>query len=87
MTGHTSDREMAPLDLAFILYASSGTFLEIPNKINLIICGFLPLGGRRLYITYQNRLHMPKLHIKEVPQTSEISLVRPKMDIETSCLQ
>ena len=47
----------------------------------------LPLGGRTPYITSINRLRRPKLHIKDVPRTSENSLVRPKMDIETSCLQ
>ena len=47
----------------------------------------LPLGGRTAYITSKNRLRAPKLHIKDVPRTSENSLVRPKMDIETSCLQ
>ena len=47
----------------------------------------LPLGGRTPYITSKNRLRTPKLHIKDVPRTSENSLVRPKMDIETSCLQ
>ena len=47
----------------------------------------LPLGGRTPYITSKNRLHTPKLHIRDVPRTSENSLVRPKMDIETSCLQ
>ena len=47
----------------------------------------LPLGGRTPYITSKNRLCTPKLHIKDVPRTSENSLVRPKMDIETSCLQ
>ena len=40
----------------------------------------LPLGGRTPYITSKNRLHTPKLHIKDVPRTSENSLVRPKMD-------
>ena len=47
----------------------------------------LPLGGRMPYITSKNQLRTPKLHIKDVPRTSENSLVRPKMDIETSCLQ
>ena len=47
----------------------------------------LPLGGRTPYITSKNRLHTPKLHIKDVPRSSENSLVRPKMDIETSCRQ
>ena len=47
----------------------------------------LQLGGRTPYITSKNRLRTPKLHIKDVPRTSENSLVRPKMDIETSCLQ
>ena len=47
----------------------------------------LPLGGRTAYITSKNRLRTPKLHIKDVPRTSENSLVRPKMGIETSCLQ
>ena len=47
----------------------------------------LPLGGRTPYITSKNRLRTPKLHIKDVPRTSENSLVRPKIDIETSCLQ
>ena len=47
----------------------------------------LPLGRRTPYITSKNRLRTPKLHIKDVPQTSENSLVRPKMAIETSCLQ
>ena len=47
----------------------------------------LPLGGRTPYITSKNRLRTPKLHIKDVPQTSEKSLVRPKVVIETSCLQ
>ena len=47
----------------------------------------LPLGGRTPYITSKNRLRTPKLHIKDVPRTSENSLVRPKMDIETSCQQ
>ena len=47
----------------------------------------LPLGGRTAYITSKNPLRTPKLHIKDVPQTSENSLVRLKMDIETSCLQ
>ena len=47
----------------------------------------LPLGGRTTYITSKNRLRTPKLYIKDVPRTSENSLVRPKMDIETSCLQ
>ena len=47
----------------------------------------LPLGGRTPYITSKNRLRTPKLHIEDVPRTSENSLVRPKMDIKTSCLQ
>ena len=47
----------------------------------------LTLGGRTPYITSQNRLHMSKLHIKDVLRTSENFLVRPKLDIETSCLQ
>ena len=47
----------------------------------------LPLGGRTPYITSKNRLRTPKLHIRDVPRTSENSLVRPKMDMETSCLQ
>ena len=47
----------------------------------------LPLGGRTPYIMSKNRLRTPKLHIKDVPRTSENSLVRPKIDIETSCLQ
>ena len=47
----------------------------------------LPLGGRTPYITSKNRLRTPKLHIKDVPLTSENSLVRPKMDIDTSCRQ
>ena len=47
----------------------------------------LPLGGRTPYITSKNRLRTLKLHIKDVPRTSENSLVRPKMDIETSCRQ
>ena len=55
--------------------------------LGLIIKTGLPLGGRTPYITSENRLHMPKLHIKDVPQTSENSLVRPKMNIERSCLQ
>ena len=44
---------------------------------------------RRTYAVYyfKNRLRTPKLHIKDVPRSSENSLVRPKMDIETSCLQ
>ena len=46
----------------------------------------LPLGGRTPYITSENRLRTPKLHIEDVPRTSENSLVRPKMDIKTSCL-
>ena len=33
----------------------------------------LPLGGRTPYITSKNRLHTPKLHIKDVPRTSENS--------------
>ena len=56
------------------------------------VCGIehyagLPLGGRTPYITSKNRLRTPKFHIKDVPWTSENSLVRPKMDIETSCRQ
>ena len=47
----------------------------------------LPLGGRTPYITSKNRLRTTELHIRDVPRTSENSLVRPKMDIETSCLQ
>ena len=47
----------------------------------------LPLGGRTPYITSKNRLRTAKLHIKDVPLTSENSLVRSKMVIETSCLQ
>ena len=47
----------------------------------------LPLGGRTPYITSKNRLHTQKLHVKDIPRTSKNSLVRPKMDIETSCLQ
>ena len=47
----------------------------------------LPLGGRTPYITSKNLLRAPKLHIKDVPQTSENSIVRPKIVIETSCLQ
>ena len=47
----------------------------------------LPLGGRTPYITSQNQLRTPKLQLKDVPRTSENSLVRPKMVIETSCLQ
>ena len=47
----------------------------------------LPLGGRTPYITSKNRVRTPKLHIKDVPRTSENSLVRPKTDIETSCRQ
>ena len=55
------------------------------NNIKMITG--LPLGGRTPYITSKNRLRTPKLHIRDVPRTSENSLVRPKMDIETSCLQ
>ena len=47
----------------------------------------LPLGGRTPYITSKNRLCTPKLHIKDVPQTSENSFGQPQVDIETSCLQ
>ena len=47
----------------------------------------LPLGGRMPYITSENWLRKSKLHITDVPRTSENSLVRPKMVIETSCLQ
>ena len=47
----------------------------------------LPLGWRTPYITSHNRLRTRKLHIKDVLRTSENSLVRPKMVIETSCLQ
>ena len=57
---------------------------EVNEKKNLT---GLPLGGRTPYITSKNRLRTPKLHIRDVPRTSENSLVRPKMDIETSCLQ
>ena len=46
----------------------------------------LPLGGRTPYIMYKNRLRTPKLHIKGVPQTSESTFVRPKMNIERSCM-
>ena len=53
----------------------------------LILLAGLPLGGRTPYITSKNRLCTPKLNIKDVPRTSENSLVRPKMDIETSCRQ
>ena len=35
----------------------------------------LPLGGRTPYITSQNRLRTPELPIKDVPLTSENSLV------------
>ena len=59
---------------------------KIIRKRNYFSPG-LPLGGRTAYITSKNRLRTPKLHIKDVPRTSENSLVRPKMDIETSCLQ
>ena len=55
-------------------------------KFSWIFTG-LSLGGRTPYITSKNRLHTPKLHIKDVPRTSENSLIRPKMVIETSCLQ
>ena len=47
----------------------------------------LPLGGCTPYITSKNQLRTSKLHIKDVPRTSENSLVRPKMDIETSCAE
>ena len=50
----------------------------------------LLLGRCTPYITSQNQLRMPKLHIKDVPQTSENSLVLLKIvkrDIKTSCLQ
>ena len=47
----------------------------------------LPLGGRTAYITSKIRLRTLKLHIKDVPRTSENFPVRPKLDIETSSLQ
>ena len=49
----------------------------IYNICYLVLSG-LPLGGRTPYITSKNRLRTPKLHIKDVPRTSENSLVRPK---------
>ena len=61
--------------------------LYLQNDLYLISTPGLPLGRRTPYITSKNRLRTPKLHIKDVPGTSENSLVRPKIDNETSCLQ
>ena len=73
----------------------TGMYLQIHPKIHVLsvldkkfwLSTGLRLGGRTPYITSKNRLRMPKLHIKDVPRNSENSLVWPKMDIETSCLQ
>ena len=71
------------------LSASWSYFNKTPveDVIKAAVWSGLPLGGRTPYITSKNRLRTPKLHIRDVPRTSENSLVRPKMDIETSCLQ
>ena len=44
---------------------------------------------RRTYAVYyvKKSAAYAEIHIKDVPRTSENSLVRPKMDIETSCRQ
>ena len=55
-------------------------------ELREVITGF-PIGGRTPYITSENRLRTPKLHIKDVPRTSENSKVLPKFYIEASCLQ
>ena len=65
-----------------ILYVQVNNFSVMSGRVS-----GLPLGGRTPYITSKNRLHTPKLHVKDVPRTSENSLVRPKMDIGTSYLQ
>ena len=77
-------------------YIAEGTILKTTKSLWIqhtsdAICmviekSGLPLGGRTPYITSKNRLCTSKLHIKDVPRTSENSLVRPKMVIETSCL-
>ena len=73
-----SDHNTDSLMLYSVQLKSMYSYLNSPG---------LPLGGRTPYITSKNRLRTPKLHIEDVPRTSENSLVRPKMDIETSCLQ
>ena len=65
----------------------STAILDCLSDRNVSMSTGLPLGGRTPYITSKNRLCTPKLHIKDVPRTSENSLGRPKVDIETSCLQ
>ena len=50
----------------------------IPSLICFHFTG-LPLGGRTPFILFKNRLRTSKLHIKDVPQTFENSLVRPKI--------
>ena len=88
------------MDLLNISYTEESSVLTesemsftLYENTNMAMCMYmycysgLPLGGRTPYITSKNRLRTPKLHIKDVRRTSENSLVRPKMDIETSCLQ
>ena len=77
---------VSPYPTLFYWYRLVGRKYILLTK-NLKLDTGLPLGGRTPYITSKNRLRTPKLHIKDVPRTSENSLVRPKMDIETSCLQ
>ena len=50
----------------------------------LIYCAGLPLSGRKMYIMPWDCHRTSKLNFKDVPQTSEISFVRPKSIPETS---
>ena len=53
-------------------------------------CGMFCPGWQKMAWDVLSRdvlSYIPNLHIKDVPRTSENSLVRPKMLIETSCLQ
>ena len=70
-----------PMCISFCVKSSGWNQLDFYDRTGL------PLGGRSPYIMSKNGLCTPKLHIKDVPQTSENSLVRPKMVIETFCLQ
>ena len=56
------------------------------NKKNykFCCCSGLPLSGRTTYITPWDCHRTSKLNFKDVPQTSEISFVRPKSIPETS---
>ena len=83
-TGADQPAHTCSLISAFVIrFLESDICILATGEILIFLAslGGLPLGGRTPYITSKNRLRTPKLHIKDVPRTSENSLVRPKMDI------